>query len=47
MVINLFMIEGYTHKEIAAMTGISVGTSKWHVAEGKKLLQQMLPRGTF
>lgn len=47
MVINLFMIEGYTHKEIAAMTGISVGTSKWHVAEGKKLLQQMLPKGTF
>jgi RNA polymerase sigma-70 factor (ECF subfamily) len=47
MVINLFLIEGYTHKEIAAMTGISVGTSKWHVAEGKKLLQQMLPNGTF
>lgn len=47
MVINLFLIEGYTHKEIAAMTGISVGTSKWHVAEGKRLLQQMLPNGTF
>ena len=47
IVINLFLIEGYTHKEIAAMTGISVGTSKWHVAEGKKLLQQMLPNGTF
>lgn len=47
MVINLFIIEGYTHKEIAAMTGISTGTSKWHVAEGKKLLQQMLPNGTF
>ncbi|WP_298737897.1 sigma-70 family RNA polymerase sigma factor [uncultured Chitinophaga sp.] len=47
MVINLFLIEGYSHKEIAAMTGISVGTSKWHVAEGKKLLQQLLPNGTF
>lgn len=47
MVINLFLIEGYTHKEIADMTGISIGTSKWHVAEGKKLLQRMLPNGTF
>lgn len=47
MVVNLFLIEGYSHKEIAEMAGISTGTSKWHVAEGKRLLQQMLPNGSF
>lgn len=41
-VINLFIIDGYTHREIAVMTGISENTSKWHVAEGKKILQQQL-----
>ncbi|WP_262697045.1 RNA polymerase sigma factor [Chitinophaga alhagiae] len=42
LVVNLFIIEGYSHKEIAAMLRISTGTSKWHVAEGKKLLKQLL-----
>ncbi|WP_168208644.1 RNA polymerase sigma factor [Chitinophaga sp. XS-30] len=42
VVINLFIIEGYTHREIAAMLGISTGTSKWHVAEGRRLLKDML-----
>jgi RNA polymerase sigma factor (sigma-70 family) len=47
LVVNLFMIEGYTHKEIAELAGISTGTSKWHVAEGKRLLQRLLPKGSF
>lgn len=42
VVINLFIIEGYSHKEIAAMLGISTGTSKWHVSEGKRLLKELL-----
>lgn len=42
IVINLFIIEGYSHREIAAMLGISTGTSKWHVSEGKRLLKEML-----
>lgn len=42
LVINLFIIEGYSHKEIAAMLDISTGTSKWHVAEGKRQLKQLL-----
>lgn len=42
IVINLFIIEGYSHKEIAEMLGMSTGTSKWHVSEGKRLLQQYL-----
>jgi RNA polymerase sigma-70 factor, ECF subfamily len=42
MVFNLFAIEGYKHHEIAAMLGISVGTSKWHLNEARRLLKQRL-----
>lgn len=41
-VFNLFAIEGYSHDEISAMTGISSGTSKWHVSEARKLLKQLI-----
>ena len=37
-VFNLFAIDGYSHKEIGKMLGISDGTSKWHVAEARKRL---------
>lgn len=39
---NLFIIDGFTHKQIAAMLQISEGTSKWHVSEARKFLQQQL-----
>lgn len=42
LVVNLFIVEGYSHKEIAEMLGISTGTSKWHVSEGKRLLKDLL-----
>ncbi len=35
----LYLVEGFKHKEIAAQLGISVGTSKWHLAEAKKAMQ--------
>jgi RNA polymerase sigma factor (sigma-70 family) len=38
----LYAIEGYAHKEIAAQLGISEGTSKWHLSEARKNLQQKL-----
>lgn len=38
-VFNLFVIEGYSHKEIAAIAGISEGTSKWHLSNARKYLQ--------
>ena len=41
-VFNLFAIDGYTHKEIAQMLGISSGTSKWHVSNARNLLQQSI-----
>ncbi|MEO5893531.1 MAG: RNA polymerase sigma factor [Ferruginibacter sp.] len=41
-VFNLFIIEGYSHKEIAALLKISEGTSKWHVSDARKKLQTMI-----
>jgi len=41
-VFNLFIIDGFTHKEIAAMLQVSEGTSKWHVSEARKFLQKQL-----
>ena len=41
-VFNLYVIEGYTHKEIGQRVGISEGTSKWHLSEARKKLQQMI-----
>jgi RNA polymerase sigma factor (sigma-70 family) len=38
----LYAVEGYAHKEIAAQLGISEGTSKWHLSEARKNLQQKL-----
>jgi len=41
-VFNLFAIDGFGHQEIAAMLGISEGTSKWHVANARAILQRAL-----
>lgn len=40
-VFNLYIMEGYSHKEIASMLSISENTSKWHVSEARKKLQQL------
>jgi len=37
-------VEGYTHEEIATMTGIAVGTSKAQLHRARRLLQQKLER---
>jgi RNA polymerase sigma factor (sigma-70 family) len=41
-VFNLYAIEGMEHKEIAALMGISEGTSKSQLSKAKSLLQKML-----
>jgi RNA polymerase sigma factor (sigma-70 family) len=41
-VFNLFAIEGMAHKEIAALLGITEGTSKSQLSKAKQLLQKML-----
>ncbi len=42
VVFNLFAIEGYNHREIAGMLGISEGTSKSQYARARSLLQAKL-----
>jgi RNA polymerase sigma factor (sigma-70 family) len=46
-VFNLFAVDGYSHAEIAAMLGISEGTSKWHVAHARAILQRALAEGAI
>jgi RNA polymerase sigma factor (sigma-70 family) len=38
----LYVVDGYTHAQIAGQLQISEGTSKWHLSEARKILQQKL-----
>jgi len=38
------VIDGYTHKEIGNLLGISDGTSKWHLSEARRLMQLYLSK---
>ena len=41
-VINLFIIEGYSHEEISKMLDISVGTSKSNLWKARQQLQKII-----
>jgi RNA polymerase sigma-70 factor (ECF subfamily) len=41
-VFNLYVVEGYSHKEIAEMLQINIGTSKSNLAKAKQKLQKLL-----
>jgi RNA polymerase sigma factor (sigma-70 family) len=41
-VFNLYVIDGFTHQEIAARLGISVGTSKSNLSKARIILQNIL-----
>jgi len=41
-IFNLYVIEGYTHKEIADMLNISEGTSKSQLARARSILKNMI-----
>jgi RNA polymerase sigma factor (sigma-70 family) len=41
-IFNLYVVEGYSHREIAEMMGISEGTSKSQLARARYLLQKKL-----
>jgi RNA polymerase sigma-70 factor (ECF subfamily) len=43
-VFNLYVIEDYTHKEIADLLGINEGTSKSNLAKAKMNLQKILKK---
>lgn len=46
-VFNLYVIEGYKHREIAEMLGISENTSKSQLLLAKGKLREMLDRNTY
>ncbi len=42
MVFNLYVLDGYSHKEIANMMKISEGTSKSNLARGRQILKDKI-----
>jgi RNA polymerase sigma factor (sigma-70 family) len=44
IVFNLYAIEGYTHKEISEMLGITEGTSKSNLSRARDILQDKVNR---
>ncbi len=43
-VFNMYVVEGYTHKEIGDIMGISEGTSKSQLSRAKVILQEMVKK---
>jgi RNA polymerase sigma-70 factor (ECF subfamily) len=41
-VFNLYITEGYNHKEIGDLLKMSEGTSKWHLSDARKYLINLL-----
>lgn len=41
-VFNMYVVEGYTHKQIAEQLGISEGTSKSQLSRAKQILQDLV-----
>lgn len=41
-VVNLYIIDGFKHREIAEMLGISEGNSKWHLNKGRNQIKTAL-----
>ena len=47
LVFNMYAIEGYSHKEIGEMLGISEGTSKSNLSRGRQFLQKKIKEEFF
>jgi len=45
-VFNLYVVEGFAHKEIAEMLNITEGTSKSQLSRAKVILQDMIRQHT-
>ena len=41
-VFNMYVVEGYTHKQISELLGISEGTSKSQLSRAKQILQDLV-----
>ena len=44
IVLNMYIVEGYKHKEIAEMLHITVGTSKSQLSKARKIIQEKLTK---
>ena len=44
LVFNLYVMDGYPHKEIATMLDINIGTSKSNLARAKAILKEKIER---
>jgi RNA polymerase sigma factor (sigma-70 family) len=42
LVFNLYGIDGFSHREIASMLGISEGTSRWHLSDARRQLRLII-----
>jgi RNA polymerase sigma-70 factor (ECF subfamily) len=42
IIFNLYVVEGYNHREIAELTGVSEGTSKSQFSRARKHLQDII-----
>ncbi|MES2544473.1 MAG: sigma-70 family RNA polymerase sigma factor [Bacteroidota bacterium] len=47
LVFNLYVIDGYSHKEIAEMLTISVGTSKSNLSRAKVILKEKIEQSNI
>ncbi|HVU56030.1 MAG TPA: RNA polymerase sigma factor [Puia sp.] len=42
LVFNLYAVDGFNHREIGTLLGISEGTSRWHLSEARKQLKTLI-----
>jgi len=42
LVFNLYNVDGFSHREIASMLGISEGTSRWHLSDARRQLKLII-----
>ena len=47
LIFNMYALEGYTHKEIAELLQISIGTSKSQVNRARKLIMDFVGNINF
>jgi RNA polymerase sigma factor (sigma-70 family) len=46
-VFNLFVIDGFSHKEIGQLLNVSEGTSKWHLNAARQKLKEYIENTVF
>jgi len=42
LVFNLYAVDGFSHREIGTLLGISEGTSRWHLSDARRQLKALI-----